>query len=915
MVKKENDTILRTKLYRPPITDDIVIRTSLINRLEKNRNKPLTLVSAPAGYGKSILISSWLEEVTCLNSWLSLDEEHNDLRTFLAYFVAAVNKILPEKLQAIESYLEVPELPTAVMEKDLINELDQIDDDFIVILDDFHLINNEQVLELINYMIKYPPLNMHLCILTRRDPPLSLNELRVYNRIGEFRMADLAFTSEEVKLLFNKLHEIELRDTVSEQLLETTEGWVVGLRLFSLGIKGQEDKERILNEMKGGSPLVTKFLLEQVLKNQPAQIQNYLPKTSILNRFCSELVEALDETEKDEHKMSGREFIKWLRMTNLFIIPLDKENKWFRYHHLFQDLLQTQLQEKYSPEEISALNSRASEYLEGRGYIEEAVEQTFAAGNALATAQIIERNRHAVLDDDRWIKLGMWMNKLPQEIKQERTDLLLSQAWVLLMEEVRLEGIFAIIKRVESLVGKDPQDPALLPEINFFRGIICYFQGEGARSVEFFNKATELLPESAFLLLRSEAEYWTCVALHLAGRKETAIRRLHEGIRSKDFQEGMILSRLIFGLCMIHMLDGECLQAFQEGLRLKGVCRSNRLVFAEPWAMYVQGNASFQMFDLDATRHHFGLVMENRYIANQSAAIDAMSGLAISSQIMGKPDEADETISLAQEYVQWTKDPLNLEIVRSCRARFALLREDLDSAISWQRSFQEMPGSPMMFFFLEAPVITECRVLIAIGSDASLKEATEKLKTLQRLAKAWNNDCQMLEIMVLQALAGHRQGRLEEALETLEQAVAMAKPGRTIRPFVELGQPMADLLKQLSEKNAAVEFVEKLLAAFSLVAPSPSLSRRSAEREGGSPRPLVSPSPSPQPLVEPLTNRELDILELLEKRLQNKEIAEKLFISPETVKVHVRNIFQKLDAGNRREAVIKAKDLGILTQD
>jgi LuxR family maltose regulon positive regulatory protein len=416
----------------------------------------------------------------------------------------------------------------------------------------------------------------------------------------------------------------------------------------------------------------------------------------------------------------------------------------------------------------------------------------------------------------------------------------------------------------------------------------------------------ELLPKGAFPALRSATEYFLSFTLHQIGQQETAISRLHQGILSSDSQEGYLMSRLLFGLCYIHMLDGEYLLVLQEGLRMKKLSITYRSAFAETWPLYALGNAAFQMFDRDAARHHFSLVLENRYMANPRAAVDAMAGLALTSQFMGKPDEADETLRLAQEYADWTKASEKIDIVASSRARLALLRGDIDSAARWQRAFRETPGIPIMLFFLELPAVTQCRVLIAIGSDTSLKGAMKRLKDLYTEAKTWRSTCWMMEILVLQALASYRLGQLEAALETLAQAVAMAMPGSSIRPFVEPGRTMADLLNKLAEKGVAVDDVTTLLATL-----------RDVETETmpdvSASNPVSVPSPSPQPLIEPLTHRELDVLELLAQRLQNKEIAEKLFISDETVKGHLKNIYRKLNVSKRRQAVEKAKALGILS--
>lgn len=903
--------ILYTKLHLPPITANIIPRVRLIEALENQIQNQMTLIAAPAGYGKSILASQWLEVSEFPGAWVSLDKSDDDVRIFLSYVIEAIQSLFLSSKKALKtrSLLEAAKLPpSAVIGRYLLNDLETLSKRFILVLDDYHYIRNAAIHDFIAELLVHPSPTMHLVLLTRRDPPLPLTSLRSRGLLTEITVKQLRFTVSETKSFLERFLHIAITDKTAQILEKKMEGWVTGLHIAALSIRNESDQERLAVNILDRLQYVRDYLIQEVFSQVPPQFSRYLLQTAILNRFCIPLCDALhakasgqDQIEADA---SGRDFIDWLIKMHFFVIPLDAINQWFRYHHLFQQLLQNQLRRYCSSKEITALHSWAGEWFAENGLIDEAIKHALAAGDALAAAQIVEKNRHAALDDDRWHALGTWLGRLPHEIKQERPDLMLGQAWILLML-ARVAEILPIIERVESLLDENSTEPALLSEINFFRGILCYFQSEGARSVELFTKATELLPKSSFVALRAQTEYWTCMALHLNGRKETAIQRLYKGIRSRDLQDGMILSRLTLGLCFIHMLDGEWLQAFQEGLRLTEVCRSNRLVFTETWAMYLQGNASFQMFDLDTARHHFSLVVNNRYIKTPKAAVDAMAGLAITCQLMGKPDEADETMMLAQEYAQWTKEPGYLEIVYSCQARLALLRCDLDSAFRWQRSSRETPGNPIMLFFLEIPVITKCRVLIAIGSDASLKKAIKRLEDLRLNFKAWHNTCQMMEIMVLQALAIYRQGRLDKSLDILEQAVAMAEPDGWIRPFVELGAPMDDLLKRLMSKNIAVNYIEKLRAAFRG-------DEQVAVQDISGHQAAPTLSASPQPLVEPLTNRELDIFELLAQRLQNKEIAEKLFISKETVKSHLKNIFQKLDVGNRREAVTRAKTLGIL---
>ncbi len=892
-------------MYRPPVPSDHVYRPELLERLEKQTPRAMTLVSAPAGYGKTTLVSCWLERSACPSAFLALDEHDNDLRQFLSYFLGAVQTISPAIGLETPSILNAPDLPPVpVIGRSLANDLHRIEEQFILVLDDFHCIHDKSVHVLLREILRHPPRSMHLVMVTRKDPFLPISTLRALNRVTEVRTRDLRFTDPEVHVFLKSNLGDQIENATSKLVAEKTEGWVTGLRLAVLAMRGHDEVESELSELTGTTRYVMDYLISEVLANQSLAARHFLLRSSILDRFSSSLCDALrgPDDKRALTEMDGETFITGLLKDNAFLIALDRENHWFRYHHLFKDLLQRQMKGQFKAEEIAALHSRASEWFESRGYIEEAIDHALAAGDALAAAKVIEQSRHAALDTDQWHALQRWLNRIPPEIQQVRPILLLSKAWILLFS-ARMGAVLPIIERVESLLDKDPEEAALLSEINFFRGLVCYFKGDGESSVAFFTKATEQLPKGSFIALRSQAEYWLCVALHLNGRKKTAIRRLHQGIRSRDLTEGMLLSRMVFGLCFIHMLNGECLPAYQEGLRLRELGSTNRLVFAETWGMYVQGNASFQMFDLDAARRHFSRIVENRYIANPRAAVDAMAGLSMTRQFMGEPDEADETIRLAQEYAEWTKEPMHFDIVRSCRARIALLRGDLDSASRWLRSLSETSGNPIMLFFLENPAITECRVLIATGSDVGLKEAIERLDNLQQNSKAWQNTCQMMEIMILRAQACQRRGRLQEALKVLERAVAMAEPGGTIRPFRELGQPMANLLKKLAEKNVAVEFIEKLLAAFPPISSSSRLSRRLVTSKSSSPSSLT---------VEPLTNRELDVLELLAQRLRNKEIAEKLFISPETVRTHLQNIYQKIDVCNRSQAVASAVTLGIL---
>jgi len=747
--QKDALPILLTKLQPPSLPTDVVPRLQLVARFDELRSRSFTLVSAGAGFGKSTLARLWLEAWDGPAAWVSLDEEENDLQLFVAYLLAAIQTMFPEACDTTRSLLQGSSLPpVSVLGRYLLNDLVEIGDPFILVLDDYHRIREKRVHDLMAELLAHPPKSMHLMLLTRKDPPLITHKLRGRDQLTVFGISELRFTEAETADFLGKTTDISIDDRSTAAIHGKLEGWPAGMRLVSQSLRHLDNVDHLLKGLKGGSGVIMDYLVSEVLLRQSPEIASLMMETAILNRFCAPLCDALQgpDPRPVATGIDGAAFIARLQTDNLFLIALDIEKRWFRFHHLFQQLLKDQLKRRRSPEEIAGLHLRAAEWFDDQGFIEEAIEHALAAGDALAAARIVERNRRAALDADQWHVLGRWLDKLSPEIKQKRPGLLLSNAWIKL-QTAQVPGIVPLIERVEALVDEDSIEPALLSEINFFRGLLCYFKKDGERSVAFLAKAMELLPKGAFLALRSVTEYWLSVALHLNGQKETAIRRLRQRILSSDSREGMMMSRQIFGLCFIHLLDGEYLQALQEGLRLRKLSMSNRLVFAETWGMYVQGNTAFQMFDLDAARQHLSLVLENRYLANPRAAVDAMAGLALTRHFMGKPEDADETIRLAQEYAEWTNESEKLDIVASCRARLALLRGDIDSAAQWQGTLRETPGRPIMLFFLELPAVTKCRVLIAMGSDAGLKGAMERLKDIYTEAKAWRNTCWMMEIL------------------------------------------------------------------------------------------------------------------------------------------------------------------------
>ena len=902
--KNTSTSLLRTKLHRPRLPWNYFHRQHLQDRLDRSLQRPLTLVSAPAGYGKSSLLAHWLEVCDIPNGWISLDKDDNNLYLFLSYFLGAVHTLFPGAVQKTEALLNSPQLlPTKVLSRSLINELDQIDHFFILVLDDYHVISEKAVHSVISEFLQHPPASLHLVISSRFDPPFPLARFRARSQMDEIRIRELRFSSEEIGVFLERLLDTPVDSLVTDALEEKTEGWVTGLRLAVLSMQNRSDLESIVTSLPAESRYVTDYLLAEVLSNQPREIQDYLLATSILDRFCAPLCDAkyVHGSCSLECKMGGRHFVQWLEKFDLFVVPLDDQGHWFRYHHLFQKLLQSRLYDRISEEDISALYRRASHWFAENNLIDEAIHYALAAGDTFGAAQLVEQNRHTALNEDKWHILERWLAYLPDDIVQQRPELLLAKAWVL-KHQFALWAIPPLLEAINTLLdtgeGEFPRE-----EIDLFNGILLFWEGQIARCIELFSRVLERTPTEK-IGMRSEAEIFLAVCSQMAGQGKTVVKKYWRKF-SIETSEDIYKLRLLGSLVFIHLLSGELAQAEEEARRLHDMATRTSNIYIEAWSVYMMGVIHYQWNDLATASHYLSMAVENRFILDVYSDIDSYAGLILSYQGMQQPDKANEMMNSLMEFAQESNNSDYLPRARSVQARLHLLQGDLESAVRWLETTDFSFDTGTTIFWLEVPRITQCRVLIAMESEASLCEAAEKLRKHWKFAEANHNTPQMIEILLLQAMASHKQGDIDEAMAFLGDAVTQAWPGGYIRPFVDLDSGATDLLKHLPEHSSAAGFVSRILAACD-------------ENECISDQDESSIKTKQQPLVRnkaldnPLTRRELEILSFLGQGLRNKEVAGKLFMSPETIKKHTVNIYRKLDSHSRQDAVVKAYGLGII---
>jgi LuxR family maltose regulon positive regulatory protein len=916
----ETFPIIQTKLYRPPLQADFIPRPQLLEQLNGWQQRPLTLVSASAGYGKSTLVSSWLESLDCPTAWLSLDENDNDLALFLTYFLTCVQTAFPDAVDDTVALIEGIELPPLrVLSNSLINELNHLPKRLVLVIDDYHVIGDLRIDELLSELLKHPPRPLHLVIATRTDPLINLNQLRALGQVSEIRTQQLRFSVMETIELLEQLLRLEVDKEAASLLEEKTEGWVTGIRLAALSMHHREDAREMLRRLAAEKRYIWDYLLSEVLSALRPEIQDFLIKTAILDRFCAPLCDAVlgdgdaaSMTLPATQSARSQEILAALRQENLFIIPLDGQRRWYRYHHLFQQLLSGELKKRCSADEIAALHLKASAWHNQAGLVDEAMQHALEAGDDLAAALLLEENTRTLLDEDRWHVLERWMARLPESIIKQRPRLLIAKAWVK-FHQFALQSIPPLLKRAESILEDDMAVQPLWGEIDFFWGHHWYWMGQRTRSLDALNRALDKIPK-AHHLARGETEVFWSLASQMSNRQEEAVQRLDRWLLDEQTPHPGRQTKLLGTPIFIYLLSAGLYDAapLNHQLHELAIKHNNRYVGA--WTSYMQGHIHYCWNELDAAVRHFEKAVSDRYVLHSAGALDSLVGLALTYQALEQPDTVASTVSLLLEFAQEKNYPAAITIARTCQARLLLAQGDLEAAARWLEMVDLTTDPHVMFFWLEVPHITRCRILLAQGTEASLKQAGEKLAVYEKNNTIQNNTRQLIDILLLQSIVCHKQSRADRALAALAGAIRLAEPGGIIRPFLDLGPEMAKLLARLNQRGVTPAYVGQILAAF-----PDEMKDTGAMQVADGPDSSTAVSTQAQALssslVEPLTPREVEVLALLARGLTNKEIAQRLVISHGTVRQHAYNLYQKLQVNTRQQAVLKAADLGIRFPD
>ncbi|MCE7980412.1 MAG: LuxR family transcriptional regulator [Caldilinea sp. CFX5] len=904
--------ILATKLHIPSPRPKVVPRPRLVERLNEGLaiGCKLTLISAPAGFGKTTLVSEWIHQKAegerrkaedtlhpssfilhpSSVAWLSLDERDNDPVRFLTYLVAAL-QTLPGNIGAgLLSALQAPQLPQDPAGREallttLLNEIAAVPDNVVLVLDDYHVIDTAPngrpplgaVEKALAFLLDHLPPQMHLVIVTREDPPLPLARLRASGQLTEVRAADLRFTPAEAAGFLNQVMGLNLSVDAIAALETRTEGWIAGLQLAALSMQGLQDTAGFIQSFTGSHHFVLDYLLEEVLQKQPANRQTFLLHTSILDRMCGPLCDAVlrDPT------VAGQEMLATLEHDNLFIIPLDNERHWYRYHHLFGDLLRQQLGERLSAAEISQLHIRASEWYEQNNLAFEAFQHATAANDVERAARLIESKQMGLHLHSVAMPILDWLAALPKTVLDARPQLWVRSATLALMAgqtsgvEEKLQAAEKALQDVEL----DEKSRDLIGQMACARATLALTRYDPETMLTQAQRALVYLHPNNFIF-RFTANWALAVAHKNKGDRAAAARACQESIAISQ-KYGSVFSKNLATTILgeLQELDNQLYQAAETYRQV--LARAGEHPQPNTETAYLSlARIYYEWNDLAAAEQHAQQSLRLTRLYDRVIDRFLVSEVFLARLKLARGDVDGAAAMLAQteqaarqqNFTQRLPDIAELQLL-------TLLRQGQVAAAAQLARHYELP-------------LSQARVLIAQNDPAA---ALAVLEPLRRQAEEQEWADKRLKTLVLLALAQHIAGEKAQATQLLDEALTLAEPGGFIRLFVDEGEPMAQLLQRMKAEGGRVKaYVHQLLAAF------------------GDEATLHPSALIPHPLVEPLTPRELEVLHLIALGLSNPEIGKRLFLALDTVKGHNRRIFEKLQVQRRIEAITRARELGLL---
>lgn len=904
------------KLTPQALSDDTVSRARLLARL--NARRPLTLVEAPAGYGKTTLVIDWLSKVQVPYAWLSLDEYDNSLLSFLEYLISSIRGLYPDSCKETLALVNAATSPPdAVIGRSLTDDLASIGAHFVLVLDEYHTIKNLAIHQFMGDLLTWQPRNIEIVLITRHEPPLPLPAMRAHNRVTEIRARELRFSHDECVSFLDMGAGGAFASDQIEDLEEIFEGWIAGLRMALLLRQQEGEGAGAHVALERNTRYAAEYLTQEVINNLSPTTRDFLIVTAHAEQVTPSLAAAMlvDKMSLEE----CRNTLSELARNNLFVFPVHGAEVWYRYHNLFRRVLMHIAKNEYSAEKIATLYTRASDYLRSRGDLDSALVYAIHAGDIQSVANLVRDHRHAILNQWQWSTIENWRRLLPPAMLNAHPQLLMLDAWHYnhFGQIAELASTLSDIERMLDKVSLAPDEArALNAEIFALRSQVSYWSVDGEGCVTWARQALEMTNKNQ-AIARAFASLYVTAGHEISGRKEESDLAIEECLLEAQEQRGTFAPLILHTVpCFIYMYRGDMVRLDAAAHELLGVAQGLSHLEGIAWAYFFRGIARYQRNDLTGAERDLITLTELSYIAHPLAFSQAHTALAATYQAQGEYEKAYETAIVGWELLQQSTNSIAAARTEGMAAYLAFRHGKIDQAMHWVSRPLLVPVDSAMPFFVST-ILGRVAVLLGLKTPEARSEAAELLGRFRQAAEKQHAERFLIEVTALQAVLFEQAGVREAALELLDSAVKMTIPGDGVRILADLDFLIGTLMDELAENSSAKTQIHRIRRAAQVYrrggnVVSLTSGGRVQESAQGSHQQIRSVRSTD--LVESLTYREMDVLQLLVERPTNKEIARELNISTETVKRHMVNIFQKLNVENRRQAVAQARNLGILPE-
>jgi LuxR family maltose regulon positive regulatory protein len=879
-----------TKLKVPPVRENRVQRSRLLVRLNAGLDSKLTLISSPAGFGKTTLLSEFAEVCERPVAWFSIDAEDDDAVRFMSYLIASLDSIQAGWGASLYPLLQSPKPESLdTLTALIINELSEDFPPFVLIFDDYHLISSPEIHQALTYILEHQPAQMHLAIATRADPPIPLSRLRVRDQLLEIRESDLRFTREEAGEFFSQVMDLNLKAGQITALERRTEGWAAGLQLAALSLQEQDDKAQFVEEFAGSNRYILDYLGQEVLDQLDQEVREFLLQTSILDRLSGPLCEAATRIP------NSQEILEDLEANHLFILALDQERTWYRYHRLFKEYLLKTLHIEKPGLEVE-LHLRASSWFHQQGNLDEAITHALAAEDHKRVINLIDEVALQKLQQSETSSLLRWIEALPEDVIEQHPTLCLTHAWGLILRGGPLEKVESRLAIIEQGSGND----RLLGSAAAIRSLLASLDGRPQESLQFSQRASDLVPEDDLFTRSLLRDNLGMVNLML-GDFRAAVDNFALAVELSQKTGNLMIA--VGGLCNmagIWMLQGQLKRAWsanEQALELATDKNGRRLPIAGK-ALLGLGEIAREWNKLPEAVGYLEEGLQLFQTFGELGSILSYVSLARINEIRGDFAAAQKILDRARELaIKFKASQMDDDLVDSYQVQLWLTMGEQIRAERWvaEEQLHSLVSAPLPQGRFDPVWEIRSQTLVRLYiSQANYQAAIELIKPLMDAADKNQRMRSVIKLLAMRAVLLYLSGDMDEALNTLDQSLELGEKEEFLRTFLDEGEPMARLLYEAAAKGYHTEYVGRLLQEF------------------GSEAPLDTPGSEQSDLIEPLSSREIEVLKLIAAGKSNQEIASLLHITLSTVKGHTSNIYGKLNVHNRTQAVSRGRDFGVI---